>query len=245
MAAALAEAERRGGELVRWEGGYWTYPGCPASGRFSPNPVPDWYVGTETVWALVDRGELEAVECSERTRDPVRVRLAQAGALVVDFEASRVPGGVPIEVAWSVPGSGEVASSLVLPRRGWDLDGKWEAAAEAVHGISRAQLLAEGRPADEVAAEFLQACEGRRVLSDMPMIDGPLARLLCGPGAPPPIGEFWPAVQAAAPEAAVVRAIERMGELHPAQHRAAADVRRLCCVWELAVLAGARIPRAL
>lgn len=56
MACALAETIDRGGQLVRREGGFWTKPGEPYNSR---GPAYAWYIGTNTVRALVGRGYFE------------------------------------------------------------------------------------------------------------------------------------------------------------------------------------------
>jgi hypothetical protein len=74
MAEALGETFERGGTLIRHVGGYWSYPGCP---RRSHDGVPEWYVGSSTVQALVDRGELEWTEWKDGRsgRFPIRASL--------------------------------------------------------------------------------------------------------------------------------------------------------------------------
>lgn len=67
---------------------------------------------------------------------------------VIDIEASGFGGGsYPIEVGY-VTGDGRTACTLVLPAEGWR---HWDRGAERVHGITRAVLLAHGRPVREVA----------------------------------------------------------------------------------------------
>ena len=59
----------------------------------------------------------------------------------LDFEASSLgKNGYPIEVAW-VFEDGDSESFLISPIGRWT---GWDAAAEAIHGISREQLAAEG-----------------------------------------------------------------------------------------------------
>lgn len=70
MMEAVANASVHGGQLVRRPGGYWTYRGCPSRGK-----VPEWYVGTNTVHALIMRGCVEVTERLARG-DPCRVALA-------------------------------------------------------------------------------------------------------------------------------------------------------------------------
>lgn len=45
-------------DLLREYGGLWTTPDCPraANGR-----EPNWWVGTRTIWALIDRGLAEEI----------------------------------------------------------------------------------------------------------------------------------------------------------------------------------------
>lgn len=54
------EIMRTHGRLVRWPGGFWTYPNCPSkievSGWKKPHAVPEWYVAANTLNALADRG---------------------------------------------------------------------------------------------------------------------------------------------------------------------------------------------
>jgi hypothetical protein len=45
MAIALAEMQDHGGELVRWQGGFWSYSGCDwKPGWPTGIRVPNWYV---------------------------------------------------------------------------------------------------------------------------------------------------------------------------------------------------------
>lgn len=80
MALTLAEMSERGGELVRWAGGFWTYPNCTWTRKNWPHGqrIPDWYVGTHTVNALLRRGEIVATEKSTAWGGTVRVRLSEA-----------------------------------------------------------------------------------------------------------------------------------------------------------------------
>ncbi len=70
---------------------------------------------------------------------------------VIDIEASGFGrGSYPIEVGW-VLADGSARCCLVQPAPGWT---HWDAAAERVHGITRATLLAHGRPARSVAEQL-------------------------------------------------------------------------------------------
>jgi hypothetical protein len=96
----------------------------------------------------------------------------------LDVEASSLSDdSYPIEIGW-VDESGQGESYLIRPELSWT---DWSADAERVHGISRDQLLSEGRPAAWVAERAAQvlARDSVRAVSDAPVIDGRwLARLL-------------------------------------------------------------------
>jgi hypothetical protein len=82
----------------------------------------------------------------------------------IDFEASGIaPDSYPIEVAVVYPG-GEF-QALIQPAPYWD---HWSHDAEDMHGISREQLLQEGRPALEVAMLMNELFGGKNLCSDVP-----------------------------------------------------------------------------
>lgn len=94
----------------------------------------------------------------------------------LDFEASSLGSrSYPIEVAWVFEdGSGE--SHLIRPAPDWD---DWSAESEAIHGISRATLLAEGEYHTDVANRMVAALTGHRLFASAPSWDGQwLSRLL-------------------------------------------------------------------
>jgi hypothetical protein len=74
----------------------------------------------------------------------------------VDLEASSLePSSFPIEVAW-VDENGQGEGYLVRPESLWLVDpSAWSPQAERLHGISLAQLAAEGKPAAWVARRVL------------------------------------------------------------------------------------------
>lgn len=81
---------------------------------------------------------------------PARVR----PLLFLDLEASALdPDSWPIEIgcAWFSAGRMRVRSTLIVPRNAWPRD-VWSAEAEAMHGLTRENLMT-GRPADLVAAD--------------------------------------------------------------------------------------------
>ena len=82
---------------------------------------------------------------------------------VIDIEASGFGvGSYPIEIGY-VTADGRTSCTLVLPADGWQ---HWDAGAERVHGISRANLLAYGRPVSEVAGLLNRDLAGQTVYCD-------------------------------------------------------------------------------
>lgn len=83
---------------------------------------------------------------------------------LVDFEASSLSRtSYPIEVGWCLADTGRLGSRLIRPADGWT---DWDIAAQAVHGISKAELIAAGLPPAEVATEFLTMTLGRTLYAD-------------------------------------------------------------------------------
>lgn len=82
---------------------------------------------------------------------------------IIDVEASGFGrGSYPIEVGIA-RADGSVASRLICPEPSWQ---HWNEGAEAVHGISRDQLLAEGSAVIDVADWLNSELKGLTVYSD-------------------------------------------------------------------------------
>lgn len=82
---------------------------------------------------------------------------------ILDIEASGFgPGSYPIEIGL-VLASGEEHAWLIRPEPDWT---HWQTQAQAVHGISRDQLLAEGEPVAVVAGYLNQLLAGTTVFTD-------------------------------------------------------------------------------
>lgn len=82
---------------------------------------------------------------------------------ILDVEASGFgSGSYPIEIGY-VFGDGIAYCTLIQPAPGWT---HWDAAAEAVHGISRQTLKHRGRAVTEVASDLNTRLGGRTVYSD-------------------------------------------------------------------------------
>lgn len=102
----------------------------------------------------------------------------------LDVEASSLSHGFPLEVAWCSADLLHGASYLVRPAPGWLDRFAWTREAEALHGLTRERVAAEGLPADEVADRLAADLAGRLVRSDNPSFDGGWLRLLRDP---PPV----------------------------------------------------------
>lgn len=93
----------------------------------------------------------------------------------LDFEASSLrKNGFPIEVGW-VFEDGRAEGHLIRPAPGWT---DWDAAAEAIHGISRARLECEGAPHDEIARRMVEALGRHDLYASAPSWDGKWLSLL-------------------------------------------------------------------
>jgi hypothetical protein len=156
--------------------------------------------------------------------------------LCLDFEASGSdPRGFPIEVAIADAATGATREWLIAPTPAWLETGVWEAAAEAVHGITRAEIIRQGRSVNVVAAELTAHTRGATVLSDAPPFDTKwLCDLYRATGAEPPfvLRDFhqiaWrtAALRGRRPDIAIVKAEAEAYLLFPKQHRAGPDARR-------------------
>jgi hypothetical protein len=100
----------------------------------------------------------------------------------LDFEASSLSDrSHPIEVAW-VFEDGRSEGYLIAPAPAWN---DWDDAAEAIHGISRAVLEAEGHPHEVIANRMVEALTGHDLFASAPSWDGKwLSVLLRGAGLP-------------------------------------------------------------
>ncbi len=92
-----------------------------------------------------------------------RAHSASSGPIIMDIEASGFgAGSYPIEIG-IVLADGSSASWLIRPESAWT---RWDATAQAVHGISREQLATEGWPARVVAGELNRRLAGQTVFTD-------------------------------------------------------------------------------
>lgn len=100
----------------------------------------------------------------------------------LDFEASSLgKRSYPIEVGW-VFEDGRSESCLIRPAPEWT---DWDKEAEAIHKITRSELVAEGTPPDAVARRMIEALSGHDLLASAPSWDGKwLSTLLRAAGLP-------------------------------------------------------------
>jgi hypothetical protein len=167
----------------------------------------------------------------------------------LDFEASSLgKHGYPIEVAW-VFANGQEESHLIRPAPTWT---DWDAGAEAVHGISRGQLIAEGAPLETVAQRMVTALTGAILYATAPSWDGKwLSKLLRAAGLPRhalrlqdtdmahrralreilKAGDVPADLQRELMRDILAQAQHRDDELGPAAHRALADAQREQRLW--------------
>jgi len=75
MIEAIRAARAHGGSLVRWQGGFWTYVGCPKKADAWPRgeAIPSWYVEAHTINALVRRGAADVTERDVLFNYPTRI----------------------------------------------------------------------------------------------------------------------------------------------------------------------------
>jgi hypothetical protein len=173
-----------------------------------------------------------------------------AGIVFLDFEASSLgKHGYPIEVAW-IFATGEEESHLIRPGEAWT---DWAADAEAIHGISRERLMAEGTLVEEVGRRMVAVLTGHSLYATAPSWDGQwMSKLLRAAGLPRHalrLQDTDVAHREAATE--VLRAAGVPADLHEAlaqeilvearhnddqmgapAHRALADARRERQVWQ-------------
>lgn len=158
----------------------------------------------------------------------------------IDFEASCLPRhgkSFPIEVAIAADGSAR--SWLIRPHESW-AHWDWTAEAQALHGLSRARVFAEGLPVETVIAELAAAAGGGRIMSDSPIDQYWLDCLAQAAGRTSPFRIDHVAAlfdESGAEAAQIAAAVARADSLGLVRHRAAADA-----LWLGAVIDGLSEP---
>lgn len=159
------------------------------------------------------------------------MKLFGGAPLILDFEASCLAGprvrSYPIELAIGDPAAGSVRSWLIRPEPVWLAEWDWAPESERIHGISQAQLLAEGRPRAEVAREVRASLQGRTAFSDNPAYEAYWLAVLLDEAVP--VGDlidwYWQIVGRGVVGAALLElAFQAARNENPERHRAAKDV---------------------
>ena len=161
----------------------------------------------------------------------------------LDFEASSLSKtSYPIEIGW-VFEDGTTAGHLIRPAPSWT---DWDERAAAIHGITREQLQAEGRPHEEVCRLMVDALTGHSLYASVPSWDGKwLSVLLRTSGFPRHLlrlrdseEAFVEAATARLGAAAtdtliaqVIATARATVEVWPPDHRAVSDARREWEIW--------------
>lgn len=161
----------------------------------------------------------------------------------LDFEASSLSKtSYPIEIGW-VFEDGSAEGHLIKPAPSWT---DWDERAAAIHGIAREQLVAEGKPHDEVCRRMVEVLTDHALYASAPSWDGKwLSVLLRGSGFPRHLlrlqdseDAFVEAATArlgtaatAATVARVVATARATVEAWQPDHRAVGDARREWEIW--------------
>ena len=156
---------------------------------------------------------------------------------LIDFEASCLPEyghSFPIEVALATV-DGASRHWLIRPAPEWEF-WDWSPEAEALHGISRAELVAEGLPPARVLAELTEAAEGYEVYADADLDAFWLETLAAACHQPGPfpvryLGELLVELGVTRPQ--VVEALAEARRQMPREHIARDDALRLALTLRL------------
>ncbi len=114
---------------------------------------------------------------------------------------------------------------MIQPHDDWS-DWNWTAEAEALHGLTRDQVMREGLPAEQVLAELIYAAEGCRIVADSVIDQYWLQTLAAAAGAPAPFMIDHVSLlldEYRAGERRITAAIAHANSLCPRRHRAAGD----------------------
>lgn len=144
---------------------------------------------------------------------------------IIDIESSGLSSSsYPIEIAIALT-NGKVYSALIRPIAEWTY---WDETAAALHGITREQLLQDGKPIEQVCEEINQLCQDRVLYSDGWTYDSAWLNKLFGHAGvnarfrvsslDPLLGENWSALRWKLLKADIAE------KLTQRQHRALTDV---------------------
>jgi len=153
--------------------------------------------------------------------------------VVIDIEASGLQStGYPIEIAWCSTDSCAVTSILIRPSSTWT---SWDYNAEALHGISREQLMRDGVSVRDAANIFSTATFGAEIYSDAPDWDQYWLSLLlsqAGSILTKNVNNFDALISNGAHIDGRFTDIKKQAYLmHAPRHRAGNDVKRLLYIY--------------
>ena len=163
--------------------------------------------------------------------------------VIIDFEASSLGvGSYPIEVAWTSDDGVGVEEHLINPDSAPDLEDwkSWSWASQAVHGISREELIERGEDVRAVAKRMNEVLRGRKVYSDAVKRDRHWCeRLFCAANLEMEfsIDNYWDLLRSLGnlgTETIVEFKEEANARIPGAAHRAGIDALRLLEVLKLA-----------
>jgi hypothetical protein len=89
--------------------------------------------------------------------------------IIIDFEASALDGGYPIEVGWACT-DGRIGAHLIKPTPEW-LDLEWSPKSEHIHGLKRDTCLSRGETPAQVLRALNDAIGSDMLVSDFPQLD--------------------------------------------------------------------------
>ena len=154
----------------------------------------------------------------------------------IDIEASGF-GGYPIEIGWAVVKGKEpiLKDSRLIYHKDWLENGLWDPVAEAVHKISKDELLKNGISVTETAT-LLNKIFPDFVLSDAPDYDGPWIKQVfeaSGVEMAFEVEDKDILVSHIDPQAYLF-AEQKLSDIAPYTHRAGDDAYRLAAFYQLA-----------
>jgi citrate lyase beta subunit len=160
---------------------------------------------------------------------------AKPDPIFLGVEASDWPhlGGYPVEIGWaSAAGS---SGFLIRPHETWTA---WSAKAEAIHGITRETLQADGISCEDAVTRLEAAIGGQIVYSDAVAFDSEwLGTLYAIAGRAPTftLDDANAVLEAAAKGAGVsIGEAARLAEtIAPHRHRAQPDAEHAAAIWTL------------
>jgi hypothetical protein len=153
----------------------------------------------------------------------------------LDIEASGLGSqSWPVEIGWAV-GAAAPVSMLVRPHPTWPADA-WDPRAEALHGISLAQLNRDGADPRDAAERLNRELDGAEVFSDAPDWDGFwLFRLFGAAGLRQRFSvQDFARLMRSLGVADGAALLDQANRISPRRHRAAPDVQHLQTIHRLA-----------